>query len=193
MSVAIVKYNAGNIQSLLFALERLGVEGIVTDDPYELGRASHVIFPGVGEASSAMSYLTLHGLDKVILSLKNPVLGICLGLQLLCSSSEEGEVTCLGVFPQVVRRITGVSKVPHVGWNSVTNLTSPLFSKIEEEAYVYFVHSYAVPSIPSAAALTDYGGTFSSALARENFYGVQFHPERSGPVGEQLLRNFLAL
>ncbi len=193
MTVAIIKYNAGNTQSLLFALARLGIEAAVTDDPGEIERASHVIFPGVGEASSAMRYLRKSGLATVITNLKNPVLGICLGLQLLCAASEEGETDCLGIFPEKVQRFSKAKKIPHVGWNSLILRDSPLFVGVPEGSFVYFVHSYAAPVNSSTVALTEYGEVFSAALVSENFFGVQFHPEKSGSVGEQILTNFLAM
>ena len=193
MSVAIVQYNAGNVQSLLCALKRLGVDAVVSGEREVLEKATHVIFPGVGEASSAMKHLTKSGLASVIPSLENPVLGICLGLQLLCAASEEGSIECLGVFPEKVHRFSRGKKVPHVGWNSLSMITSPLFPKISEGSFVYYVHSYAAPQSDFTVATTEYGERFSAALARDNFFGVQFHPEKSGPVGEQILRNFLSI
>lgn len=197
MQVVIVKYNAGNIQSVLFALERIGVQAVVTDDPEQLRAADKVIFPGVGEARSAMRYLQERQLDTVITSLQQPVLGICLGMQLLCAFSEENDTPCLAVFPDAaVRRFAPadpVLKVPQVGWNTISSLQGPLFSGIAENSYCYFVHGYYVPLHGSAIARTEYDGYYSSALHKDNFYGVQFHPEKSAATGELLLKNFLAL
>ncbi|GAB4495149.1 MAG: imidazole glycerol phosphate synthase subunit HisH [Saprospiraceae bacterium] len=200
MKIAIVKYNAGNVQSVLFALERLGVEAVWTDDPDELRSADRVIFPGVGEASSAMRYLRERGLDEVIRSLQQPVLGICLGLQLFCRYSEENDTTCLGIFDTDVRLFpshltshTPHLKVPHMGWNNLSHLRGALFEGVMEESFVYFVHSYYAEISPATVAATNYGVDFSAALQRDNFYAVQFHPEKSGPVGQQILRNFLKI
>ncbi len=198
MSVAIVKYNAGNIGSVVHALRRLGVEPVLTDDASLLRRADKVVFPGQGEAGHAMSYLRSHGrLDEVIRSLRQPVLGICIGQQLLCRHSEEGDVDCLGVFDVPVVRFLPQErsqKVPHMGWNSLTTEPSaPLFKGVEDEEYVYFVHSYYVPLCPWTLATTDYVQPFSAALGRDNFLATQFHPEKSGSVGERILSNFLEL
>ncbi len=197
---AVVKYNAGNIQSVLFALERLGAEAIWTDDPDTLRQADRVIFPGVGEASSAMHYLRERGLDAVIRSLEQPVLGICLGLQLFCRHSEEQNTDCLGIFDLAVRRFpppaAGANnplKVPHMGWNTLRDLRSPLFTGLEQGEYVYFVHSYFAEHSPEAIATTDYGLAYSAALQRDNFYAVQFHPEKSGTAGLRILQNFLTI
>ena len=200
---AVVKYNAGNIQSVLFALERLGHEAVWTDDPNLLRRADRVIFPGVGEASSAMRYLRERGLDEVICALRQPVLGICLGLQLFCRHSEENDTSCMGLFDVEVRRFPGnlqsinhnpqSLKVPHIGWNNLSHLRGALFDGIDEESFVYFVHSYFAEAHPMAIATTEYGLTFSAALQRDNFYAVQFHPEKSGAVGQQILSNFLKI
>jgi glutamine amidotransferase len=195
MKTVIIKYNAGNIQSVLFALERIGVQALVTDDAGEILSADKVIFPGVGEASTAMQYLRERQLDALIVSLKQPVLGICLGMQLLCDYSEENNTTCLGVFDQVqVRKFrnngTGF-KVPQTGWNSITNLKGPLFNQVKENEYCYFVHSYYAELNLYTTATTDYIHPYSSALCRDNFYGVQFHPEKSAKAGEQILKNFL--
>ncbi len=197
---AIIKYNAGNIQSVLFALERLGAEAIWTDDPEVLRRADRVIFPGVGEASSAMHYLRERGLDDVIRSLQQPVLGICLGLQLFCRHSEEHNTDCLGIFDLAVRRFPATLpnaaeplKVPHMGWNTLHDLHGPLFEQVAEEEFVYFVHSFYAEKSPAGVATTDYGVTFSSALQRDNFYAVQFHPEKSGEAGQRILQNFLRI
>lgn len=194
MKVAIVRYNAGNTASVVNALCRLGVEPLITDSAEELSAADKVIFPGVGEASSAMSYLKERRLDEVIRGLRQPALGICLGMQLLCASSEENETECLGIVPLRVRRFpAGGLKVPHMDWNTLSKLKGTLFEGIEEAAYVYFVHGYYVESGPEAVANSTYGLDFAAALEHENFFAVQFHPERSGAVGEQILRNFLKL
>ncbi len=194
MKVAIVRYNAGNTASVVNALGRLGVEPLITDSAEELSAADKVIFPGVGEASSAMSHLKERGLDEVIRGLCQPVLGICLGMQLMCASSEENDAECLGIVPLRVRRFpAGGLKVPHMGWNTISRLKGKLFAGIEEAAYVYFVHGYYVESGPEAVANSTYGLDFAAALEHENFFAVQFHPERSGAVGEQILRNFLKL
>lgn len=194
MKVAIVRYNAGNTASVVNALGRLGVESVLTDSAEELQAADKVIFPGVGEASSAMRFLKARGLDEAIRGLRQPVLGICLGMQLMCASSEENEAECLGIVPLRVRRFpAGGLKVPHMGWNTISNLKGKLFAGIEEAAYVYFVHGYYVESGQEAVAYSTYGLGFTAALEYENFLAVQFHPERSGAVGERILRNFLKL
>ncbi len=196
MSVAIVKYNAGNIYSVVLALKRLGVEPLLTDDPRELEQADKVLFPGQGEAGHVMSYLHEHHLDTVIRSLRQPVLGICIGQQLLCTHSDESDVACLGIFDAPVTRFLPQEqqqKVPHMGWNSLANVTSPLFTGILDGEYVYYVHSYYVPLCPWTIATTDYILPFSAALHKDNFYATQFHPEKSGSVGEHILRNFLQL
>jgi glutamine amidotransferase len=195
MKVAIVKYNAGNIHSVYCALTRLGAEVVITDDPVELRSADKVVFPGVGQAASSMAYLREHGLDSVIRSLTQPVLGICIGMQLLCRHSEEGNVDCLGVFDQPVLRFDATRsadcKVPQMGWNQITNLRTPLFEGVAPESHVYYVHSYYVPLCADTVATTDYIQPYSAALHRGNFYATQFHPEKSGSVGEQILKNFL--
>lgn len=194
MKVAIVRYNAGNTASVVNALCRLGVEPLITDSAEELSAADKVIFPGVGEASSAMFYLKERGLDEVIRGLRQPVLGICLGMQLMCASSEENDAECLGIVPLRVRRFpAGGLKVPHMGWNTISNLKGTLFEGIDEGAYVYFVHGYYVESGPKAVANSTYGLDFAAALEHENYFAVQFHPERSGATGEQILKNFLKL
>ncbi len=190
---AIVKYNAGNIRSVELAFERLGKKAIVTDDGETLRNADRVIFPGVGEASSAMNYLQLKGLDKLLPTLTQPVLGICLGMQLLCQHSEEADTQCLGVFDHEVKKFIGSSKIPHMGWNTIEQTVKPLFNSITENPFMYFVHSYYADLGKQTAAVTDYIIPFSAALQKDNFYGVQFHPEKSGDLGEQLLKNFLAL
>jgi glutamine amidotransferase len=199
MDVAIIKYNAGNIRSVLFALERLGIEGKVTDDVEEIKNAAHVIFPGVGAANSAMPYLIERGLDEVIRSLKQPFLGICLGMQLMCRHSEENDTPCLNLFDIAVKKFPANEagqpsiKIPHMGWNRLDEVKSPLLQGLPESAFCYFVHSYYAEMSTDTIATTTYGLPFSSALHRDNFYGVQFHPEKSAAVGEQILKNFLAL
>ena len=188
----IMKYNAGNIRSVLFALERLGIDAIVTDDHDAIRNASHVIFPGVGAANSAMPYLKERGLDVLMKSLTQPFLGICLGMQLMCACSEEGDTECLDIFDLPVKKFTQ-GKVPHMGWNSLTHLKSPLMQGLKDGDYCYFVHSYYAVMSDDAIAVTNYGVPFSSALHKNNFYGVQFHTEKSAVVGEQILKNFLAL
>lgn len=196
MSVAIIKYNAGNIYSVVNALRRLGVEPVITDSPEELAEASHVIFPGQGSAKTTMEYLRSHGLDGVIRSLCQPVLGICVGQQLLCAHSEEGDVDCIGIFPENVRKFTPTDrelKVPQMGWNRLHDLSSPLFKDVKEGDYVYFVHSFYVPKCEFTIATADYSVPYSAALHRDNFWSVQFHPEKSGKVGELILGNFLEM
>ena len=194
MSVAIVRYNGGNTASVANALGRLGVESVISDDADVLRSADRVIFPGVGEASTAMAYLRERGLDQVVRSLTQPVLGICLGMQLLCASSEENETECLGIIPYRVRKFAHDElKVPHMGWNKIDELRSPLFKEVEEGSYVYFVHGYYVAVGDQTTAVCDYGGRFSSAIRHNNFHAVQFHAEKSGEVGKQILENFLKL
>ena len=196
MNVAVVKYNAGNIFSVVRALQRLGVEPQLTDDAEELQRADRVVFPGQGEAATAMDYLRRHGLDEAIRSLRQPVLGICIGQQLMCSHSEEGDTQCLGIFDVPVRRFEPLrheDKVPHMGWNQLEATRSPLFEGVGDGEYVYFVHSYYVPLCPYTIAATQYAQPFSAAMQKDNFYATQFHPEKSGSVGERILRNFLSL
>jgi len=192
MKVVIIKYNAGNIRSVLFALERIGVNAIVTDDHDEIRSADRVIFPGVGEASSAMNYLKQKGLDKLICSLVQPVLGICLGMQLMCAHSEENDTPCLGIFDEKVKRFPDAGyKIPQIGWNNITQLKTYLFNDVAENAYMYFVHGYYVEACKSAIATTNYITEYSSALQKDNFYAVQFHPEKSGEVGQKILENFI--
>jgi glutamine amidotransferase len=196
MNVAIVKYNAGNICSVVNAMKRLGVEPLVTDNPEKLMAADRVIFPGQGEASSTMAYLRERGLDEVIRSLKQPVLGICIGMQLMCRHSEEGDTECLGIFDADVKRFRPQcheDKVPQMGWNTIVDTRSQLFKGFHQPEFVYFVHSYYVPMNEHTAACTEYTRPYSSALHKENFYATQFHPEKSGKVGERILQNFLDL
>jgi len=195
MKVVIIKYNAGNIRSVMFALERIGIRALVTDNHDEIRSADRVIFPGVGEASSAMKYLAEKGLDKLICSLTQPVLGICLGMQLMCASSEENNTTCLGIFSEKVKLFPATEgfKIPHIGWNNITDLKTDLMKGVDENAYMYFVHSYYVESCERAMAKTNYIQTYSSALQKDNFYAVQFHPEKSGEVGQKILENFINL
>ncbi len=202
MKIAIIKYNAGNVQSVLYALQRLGINASVTDDPEEILKADKVIFPGVGNASSAMDYLKEKELDKLITSLQQPVLGICLGLQLLCNYSEEGNTKCLGIFNVDVKKFDDSVyqnknlvpvKIPHMGWNTIYNLSSPLFKRVEEKAFVYFVHSYYAGLSTETIATTDYIQPFSAAVHKDNFYGVQFHVEKSAEVGQTILSNFINL
>ena len=194
MKVAIIKYNAGNTGSVANALKRLGVDPLITDHPDELAAADKVIFPGVGEASSAMRHLREKGLNAVIPKLKQPVLAVCLGMQLLCTRSDENDTTCLGILPQIVRPFQNdILKVPQIGWNNISNLRSPLFSGISDDSWVYFVHSYFVEMCDETIAVTDYGSQFSAAVSVKNFFGVQFHAEKSGDVGEKILKNFLKL
>lgn len=192
--IAVVKYNAGNIRSVMNALHRLGVDATVTDDPQLLREAEKVIFPGVGEASSAMRYLRERGLDEVLKNLDQPFLGICLGLQLMCKYSEEGDTECLGIFSENVKRFpSGKEKVPHMGWNNCTDLKEPLFDRISTEDDFYFVHSYYAELGSQTTAQCDYILPFSAALQKDNFHAVQFHPEKSAEVGQQLIKNFLEL
>ncbi|MBC7605850.1 MAG: imidazole glycerol phosphate synthase subunit HisH [Burkholderiales bacterium] len=193
MKIVIIDYGSGNIQSLQFALNRLGYTGILTSNWKEIKSADRVIFPGVGAASNAMKKLTATGLERLIPSLKQPALGICLGMQLMCKSSEEGQTKTLGIFDSAVVKFTNQVKVPHMGWNQIFKLQSPLFDGIAELADMYFVHSFFVPQCTEAIATTHYDGLFASALQKDNFYGVQFHPEKSGKVGEQILSNFINL
>ncbi len=202
MNLAIIKYNAGNIQSVLYALERIGQTARVTDNIQEIQDADKIIFPGVGEASSAMRYLKERGLDQVIKNLQQPVLGICLGMQLMCRFSEENNVECLGIFDEDVKYFAaapqantsaGKMKIPQIGWNKIYHLKSPLLQNLPENSYTYFVHSYYAALGDHTIATTDYIIPYSSALHKDNFYGTQFHPEKSAAVGEQILRNFISL
>ena len=194
MNVAIVRYNAGNIHSVIHALDRLGITATLTDSAEELGAADKVIFPGVGEASTTMKYLKQHGLDRIIRNLRQPVLGICLGQQLMCSHSEEGGADCLGIFDVPVLRFQPSrheDKVPHMGWNTIQTSDPLLFKGFDKPEFVYFVHSFYVPVCSWTAAQTDYIVPFSASLHRDNFYATQFHPEKSGATGERVLQNFL--
>lgn len=196
MKVAVVKYNAGNIRSVDYALKRLGVEAVITADKEILQSADKVIFPGVGEAGTTMNHLKATGLDELIKNLRQPVFGICLGMQLMCRHSEEGEVDCLNIFDVDVIRFVPQKhedKVPHMGWNTIGKTNSKLFEGFTEEEFVYFVHSFYVPVCDFTAAETDYIHPFSAALHKDNFYATQFHPEKSGKTGERILRNFLDL
>ncbi len=192
---AIINYNAGNVRSVLFALERLGAEAVLTDAPAALAAADRVIFPGVGEARTTMAYLRRTGLADLIRGLTQPVLGICLGMQLLCTHSEEGDTDCLGIIPQQVKRFRPKKreKVPHMGWNSIEEPEGGLFGAGQEGEFVYFVHSYYVETGPYTTALSDYILPFSAALQKDNFFATQFHPEKSGPVGETILKRFLEM
>ena len=191
--IAIIKYNAGNISSVQNALSRLGNKSIITDDANEILSADKVIFPGVGEASSAMKYLTEKGLDKVIISVKNPMLGICLGLQLMCNYSEEGNTRCLGLFNTGVKKFTPKDKVPHMGWNNFSDIKGSLFKGIRPNNDVYYVHSYFAEINEQTIATCYYINSFSTAMQNDNFYATQFHPEKSAVVGEIILKNFLEL
>ena len=199
MNIVIIKYNAGNIRSVEFTLQRLGIEPEITADTEKIRAADKVIFPGVGEASTTMKYLREHKLDELIVSLKQPVLGICLGLQLMCKHSEEGNTTCLGIFEEEVKRFrvpegeTSQFKIPQMGWNTITNLKSGLFDTSLENQYVYFVHSYYAALGDHTIATTQYSQAFSAALHKDNFYATQFHPEKSGTIGARILKNFIEL
>ncbi|MBW0179250.1 imidazole glycerol phosphate synthase subunit HisH [Sediminibacterium sp.] len=197
MNLVIIKYNAGNIQSVRYALERIGATATVTDDHEMIASADKVIFPGVGEASTAMHYLRERKLDQLIIGLQQPVLGICLGMQLMCRHSEENDTTCLNIFDEAVKQFkpqqgTGL-KVPQIGWNTISDVKTPLFNMVPENSYCYFVHGYYAAKGEHTIATTDYIQPYSSALHRDNFYGVQFHPEKSAVVGEKILTNFLKL
>lgn len=191
--IAIIKYNAGNIKSVENAIKRLGYESIITDIPEEIISADKVIFPGVGEASSAMEYLIEKGLDKLIVDLKQPVLGICLGLQLMCKSSEEGNTQCLGIFNSRVKKFPPMDIVPHMGWNNLTDMKGTLFTGIPATKDVYFVHSYYAEICEETTAQCDYILPFGAAMQKNNFYATQFHTEKSAAIGEQILTNFLSL
>ncbi len=191
MKLVIIDYGAGNIKSIEFALMRLGVDAKLSNNPAEILSADRVIFPGVGEASSAIKMLKESGLDRLIPSLKQPVLGICLGMQLMCNFTEEGNTNGLGIFDVNVKRFSNKVKVPHMGWNMITNLKSALFSEVKDKEYMYLVHSYYAELCNETIATTNYELNYSSAIQKNNFYGVQFHPEKSSKAGEQVLKNFL--
>jgi imidazole glycerol-phosphate synthase subunit HisH len=194
MKVVIIKYNAGNIRSVLLACERIGVDAVVTDDAAAIRQADKVIFPGVGEASTAMQYLRERALDKLIQSLTQPVLGVCLGMQLLCNDSEENNAQCLGIVPLKVKKFVDVDlKIPQIGWNNISELRSPLFTNIADNTHMYFVHGYYVPTSEHTIATANYSLTFAAAVQHKNFYGAQFHPEKSSLAGQQLLQNFIDL
>ncbi|MEP3209885.1 MAG: imidazole glycerol phosphate synthase subunit HisH [Maribacter sp.] len=193
MKIVIIDYGAGNIQSIKFAIQRLGYEAVLSKDAKEIQHADKVIFPGVGEASSAMRKLMASRLDKIIPELKQPVLGICLGMQLMCNSSEEGNTKGLGIFDTNVVRFSNRVKVPQIGWNQITNLRSDLFNAVDEKEHIYLVHSYYAPLCHATIAESDYELKYSAALQKDNFYGTQFHPEKSSAVGVQILKNFLEL
>ena len=194
MRIAIIKYNAGNIQSVLYAMERLGVEAEVTDDAEKINAADKVLFPGVGEASSAMQSLIENNLDQVIKDLKQPVFGICVGMQLLCNHSEENDTKCLGIVPVKVKKFKStqqVIKVPQIGWNNIYNLKSELFKDIEDKSFIYNVHSYYAADSEYTIATCNYGIEYAAAVKKDNFYGVQFHTEKSAVIGDKILRNFI--
>ena len=196
MNTVIIQYNAGNIQSVLYALERIGMTAVVTDDPTLIQSADKVIFPGVGEASTAMQYLKERNLDVLISELKQPVLGICLGMQLMCRHSEENNTPCLGIFDEQVQKFTTslpTLKIPQMGWNTICDLKSDLFTSVPENSFAYFVHGYYAAKGQHTIATTNYIQEYSSGLQKDNFYGVQFHPEKSALVGEQIIQNFLSL
>ncbi|NAS30548.1 imidazole glycerol phosphate synthase subunit HisH [Flavobacteriaceae bacterium R38] len=193
MNIVIIDYGAGNIQSIKFAIQRLGYEAVLSNDPEEIKAADKVIFPGVGEASSAMDKLRATGLDTLIPELKQPVLGICLGMQLMCNSSEEGNTKGLGIYNVDVVKFEDNLKVPQIGWNQINNLNSPLFKDVNEDEFMYLVHSFYAPLSDETIACTNYDVEYSSAFQKDNFYGVQFHPEKSSIAGSQILKNFLEL
>ncbi len=191
MNIVIIDYGAGNIQSIKFAIQRLGYEAILSSDPNEIQKADKVIFPGVGEASSAMKKLRASGLDILIPNLTQPVLGICLGMQLMCNYTEEGKTKGLGIFDVNVLRFRESVKVPQIQWNTIRDLKSPLFIGIDEESFIYMVHSYYAPVTNETIATCTYGADYGAAFTKANFYGTQFHPEKSSSVGEQILKNFI--
>jgi glutamine amidotransferase len=196
MDTVVIKYNAGNLRSVEFALSRLGVEPVFSDQAETILKAQRIIFPGVGEASSAMKYLRERQLDEVILAAKQPFLGICLGMQLMCKHSEENDTTCLGIFDESVKKFNPADpalKVPQIGWNTIANLKTPVFTDIPEDSYCYFVHGYYASKGEHTIATTDYGGLYSAALNKANYYGVQFHPEKSAAIGQKIIENFLKI
>ena len=191
MRIAIIDYGSGNTQSVKYALKRLGCESVLTSDKEVISSSDKVIFPGVGQASNAMSKLKFKGLDVLIPNLKQPVLGICLGMQLMCDFSEEGNTDCLKIFDSNVKRFKSTLKVPQIGWNTIFGLKTSLFGSINENEYMYLVHSYYVPLLATTVATSNYGINYSSAIKKNNFIGVQFHPEKSGSQGEVVLKNFI--
>lgn len=196
MNVAIIKYNAGNICSVANAVKRLGIDPLITDDAEQIRKADCVLFPGQGEAASTMQYLREHGLDTLIRDLRQPVLGICIGMQLLCRHSEEGNTDCLDIFPVEVKRFRPTlhnQKIPHMGWNSLMNISSPLYDGLHEGDFVYFIHSFYVPKNDYSIADADYIQPYCASMRKDNYYATQFHPEKSGRVGERILRNFINL
>ncbi|HEU4719296.1 MAG TPA: imidazole glycerol phosphate synthase subunit HisH [Bacteroidia bacterium] len=195
MKIAIIDYNSGNTQSVICAMDRIGIHAFVTDDHDDIRAADKVIFPGVGEAASAMKAVKEKKLDTLVLSLKQPVLGICLGMQLMCRHSEEGNTDCLGIFETQVKKIPAKDdlKIPHMGWNTISGLKGPLYKGVPGNVHVYFVHSYCADLCAETNAVTDYSVRFSAGLSKNNFHGVQFHPEKSGVAGEFILRNFISL
>ncbi|MDA0193944.1 MAG: imidazole glycerol phosphate synthase subunit HisH [Bacteroidetes bacterium] len=193
MKIAIIRYNAGNVRSVTNALNRFGVEPIVTDSAEILNSCDKVIFPGVGEASTAMKYLRNKGLDEAIRGIRAPFLGICLGLQLMCRHSEENDTTCLDIFPLEVKKFPARDKIPHMGWNNINDLKGPLLQNIALDSHLYFVHSYYAEVSENTVATTNYIEAFSAALQKDNFYAIQSHPEKSGDVGQKILENFLSL
>lgn len=196
MKVVIIKYNAGNIYSVDYGLKRLGITPVITDNPEIIRQADKVIFPGQGEAGTTMNYLRRQGLDQLICELKQPVLGICIGMQLMCRYSEEAQTDCLGIFDAEVKRFVPQrheDKVPHMGWNSLSDMRGKLFEKLPEDPYVYFIHSYYVPVTEDTTAICDYTLPFSAAIRKDNFYATQFHPEKSGSIGDVIFRNFIDL
>ena len=193
MKIVIINYGAGNIQSIKFAIERLGFKAVLSNNPDEIKAADKIIFPGVGEASSAMKMLSESGLNVLIPTLKQPVLGICLGMQLMCNKSEEGDTKGMGIFDVDVIKFTSKVKVPQMGWNNIYNIKSDLFKGVVENEYMYLVHSFYAPLCAETIATTNYEIEYSSALKNENFFGTQFHPEKSGDMGEKILKNFLLL
>ncbi len=193
MKIVIIDYGAGNIQSIIFAIKRLGYEAVLSHDAEEIRNADKVIFPGVGEASSAMEKLRATGLDKLIPKLKQPVLGICLGMQLMCNASEEGNTEGLGIFDLDVVKFSNKVKVPQIGWNQISDLKSELFANVPDKSYIYLVHSFYAPIGKESIAISEYEVEYSAALQKDNFYGVQFHPEKSSEVGSGILQNFLNL
>jgi imidazole glycerol-phosphate synthase subunit HisH len=193
MKIVIIDYGAGNVKSVQFALERLGYDAICSNDADVITSADKVIFPGVGEASSAMTEIKKIGLEKIIPNLKQPVLGICLGMQLMCKFSEENNTECLNIFPLDVVKFKNKLKVPQIGWNTITDLKEPLFKNVKNDAFVYYVHSYYVPKSEYTIATTEYGLAYAGAIQKDNFYACQFHPEKSGEIGELILKNFIQL